>query len=640
LKNTEIKKNLLFYSAFVGSAAMLTVIQPPIGWAFLAWVAFVPFILVCSPQAKPRQLAIWAYVISLCYWLGNLYWVFPVTIVGWAAFCLYTAFLWPILALCIRFCRIKNFPLFLAAPILIVAIERMQGLFLGGFFWRFLAHSQYQNIALIQIADIFGAGGVSFLIGMFNGLLAELILDSRLSIVNRQSSIINIIKAVLVCLTVIAAFAYGRWRIAQSDKFVEPGPLVASLQSNIPQSVKRSFSAENEIFDGLMEQSKAAAQAGAELIIWPETMVQAILDSQVWPFLASAEDNRAFDKALREHSEKTAFVLVGAYGGRIQQDSDGSISLARYNSAFLYRPDGQQDGRRYDKIHLVPFGEVLPLRKTLSWFYRLLMKVKFIPYNFDYSLDYGSEYTVFEMTSSKEISHEDIPASAGTSSPLRRQGSQSQLDISKKQKNSSGLGVLVAENNRIYKFSVIICYEDVFPAVVRGFTLDKKGQKRIDWLVNISNDGWFVKFSAREMPLSLSHGLKDIKVSPSAELPQHAAICAFRAVENRLPIVRSVNTGISCLIDSLGRIRDDFLAGTLPHKAMDRTAVAGWFTDRIPIDKRTTFFSKNGQFLDFCCQICLALLIIIGLSAKFLTRQTCGELRNKKCGHLFGRVTK
>ncbi len=299
-----------------------------------------------------------------------------------------------------------------------------------------------------------------------------------------------------------------------------------------------------------MEQSKAAVKAGAELVIWPETMVQAILDSQVWPFLVSAEDNRAFDKALREHSEKTAFVLVGAYGGSIQQDSDGSISLARYNSAFLYRPDGQQDGRRYDKIHLVPFGEVLPLRKTLSSFYRMLMKVKFIPYNFDYSLDYGSEYTVFEMT-----------------------GRETQ-------------NLKLKTQNRGYKFGVIICYEDTVPAIARRFALDKNGQKQIDWLVNISNDGWFVKF-------------EDAKVSPSAELPQHAAVCAFRAVENRLTIVRSVNTGISCLIDSLGRIKDGFLAGTLPHKAMARTAVAGWFTDRIPIDKRTSFFSKNGELAGF-----------------------------------------
>jgi apolipoprotein N-acyltransferase len=583
LKNQPAKNILPTIFAFAASAAMLTVIQPPIGWAFLAWVSWVPFILACSPHADPRRLVKITYVISLCYWLGNLYWVWPVTIVGWAAFCLYTAFLWPTLALCIRYCRIKKFPLFLAVPILIVAIEQMQGLFLGGFFWRFLAHSQYQNIALIQIADIFGAGGVSFLIAMFNGLLAELIIGQE-SGARSQGKVLSgprtpipvLLAAILVCAAIVAAFTYGRWRIAQSDKFVEEGPLVASLQSNVPQSVKRTFSAENEIFDALMEQSKTAAETGAELIIWPETMVQAILDSQVWPFLVSAEECRAFDKALREHSEKTAFVLVGAYGGSIQQDSDGGISLARYNSAFLYRPDGQQDGRRYDKIHLVPFGEVLPLRKTLSSFYRMLMKVKFIPYNFDYSLDYGSEYTVFEMT-----------------------GRETQ--------------------NCGYKFGVMICYEDTVPAIARRFALDKNGQKQVDWLVNISNDGWFVKF-------------EDAEVSSSAELPQHAAVCAFRAVENRLTIVRSVNTGISCLIDSLGRIKDGFLAGTLPRKAMARTAVAGWFTDRIPIDKRTSFFSKNGQFLDFCCEICLVLLIIMGLSAKFL--------RNKKGEHLSAKVVK
>ena len=553
---------------------MLTVIQPPIDWAALAWVAYVPFILVCSPSAKPKPLAIAAYIIALCYWLGNLYWVYPITIVGWVAFCFYTAFLWPILALCIRHCRIKKIPLVLAAPVLIVGIERLQGLFLGGFFWRFLAHSQYQNIALIQIADIFGAGGVSFLIAMYNGLIAELILDAsafaeaepavkRFDWAHRGRRAKYYAAPVLVCAAVVAAFLYGQWRIVQSQECIEPGPIVSSLQSNVPQSVKRTFSAENEIFDALMEKSKASAKAGAELIIWPETMVQAILDSQIRPFLASPEDSNAFDKALREHSKETAFVLVGAYGGSIQQDSNGNISLARYNSAFLYRPDGQQDGRRYDKIHLVPFGEVLPFRKTMPAIYKFLMKLKFIPYNFDYSLDYGTSYTVFEM-SPRPPAHSNV-----------------------------------------YRFGVIICYEDTVPAIARRFALDKNRQKQIDWLVNISNDGWFVKF-------------ENTKVFPSAELPQHAAVCAFRAVENRLPVVRSVNTGISCLIDSLGRIKDGFLAGTLPNKAMDRAAVDGWFTDRIPIDKRTTFFSKNGEWLDFCCESCVFLLIIAALWAKFL----------------------
>ena len=564
VSHVELKESIgLLCLLFLISAAMLTLIQPPMSWSALAWVSLVPFILACSPKFKARHLAIASYVISLCYWLGNLYWMCPVTIAGWAAFCLYTALLWPILALCLRYCRMKKIPLFLSAAVLFVAAERLQGLFLGGFYWRFLAHSQYANIALIQIADIFGAPGVSFLIAMVNGLLVDILIAAR----QRNLFKVNhFIKIAIVCIALVATVSYGRWRIAQSDKFVLAGPLVGTLQSNIPQSVKRTFSAEQEIFDGLMGQSKAAAKAAAELIIWPETMVQAILDSDIWPLLASAEsreDSNAFDKALKEHSKGTAFVLIGAYGSGIKQDSAGDVSLARYNSAFLYRPDGRQDGRRYDKIHLVPFGEVLPLRRTIPWFYQMLRKVKFIPYNFDYSLDYGREYTVFEMTSGEKT----------------------------------------------YRFSVMICYEDTVPAIARRFATDKQGRKRLDWLVNISNDGWFVRF-------------KKGKVFPSTELPQHTAICVFRAVENRLAVVRSVNTGISCLIDTAGRVKNGFLHGDLPLKAMDRTGCSGWLVDRVPIDKRTTFFSKYGQWLDICCAGCLFLVIIVLLSERFVRNKT------------------
>ena len=597
MKNEEGKpvhsKFCILHSAlpFVGTAALLTVIQAPINLSLLAWVAFVPFIVACSPEAKPRRLFLVGYVVCLLYWMGNLYWVAPVTIVGWLVFCFYTAVLWPVLALCLRYCRMKNMPLFLASAVLIVGIERMQGLFLGGFFWRFLAHSQYQNTTIIQIADHFGAGGVSFLVAMVNGLIAELILSLRAKQGNLNSSkdgdchghilwprndvfrcIVSsrlLFSVGLVGAALIASVAYGRWRIRQADECVTAGAMVASLQSNVPQSVKRSFESGQELFDGLMQKSKAAAQAGAELIVWPETMVQAILDTEVWPWLASADSHKALDKALREHAKANAYVLVGAYGSEVRQEDD-ELYQARYNSAFFYRPDGQQDNKRYDKIHLVPFGEVLPLRRPLDWFYKLLMKIKFIPYNFDYSLDYGTDYTIFEMAGRAREEH--IPR---------------------------------------YKFAVIICYEGTVPYVARTFALDEHGRKRIDWLINISNDGWFVRF-------------KDEKVRPSMELPQHAAVCAFRAVENRLAIVRSVNTGVSCVIDSLGRIRDGFIEGTLPQAAMARTGMAGWFMDRVPIDSRVTFFSKYGEWLDFCCQCCVVLLIIIPLvsSVKLKVRHT------------------
>ena len=549
---------------FIASAAMLTLIQPPISFSLLAWVSLVPFILACSPDSKPRPLALAAYIISLCYWLGNLYWICPITVVGWIAFCLYTAVHWPILVLCLRYCRIKKIPLFLAVPILIVGAERLQGLFLGGFYWRFLAHSQYQNITLIQMADIFGAAGLSFLIAMVNGLLAELIIAAGQKNIFKTS---NFLKTALVCAAVVAAVAYGRWRVVEADKFVEAGPLVASLQSNVPQSVKRTFQAGREIFDGLMKQSKASAEAGAELIVWPETMVQATLDAGVLKLLDSSHPYKIFDRTLRDHSKDTAFVLVGAYGGTLRIGEDSTIQLAeRYNSAFLYKSDGRQSDKHYNKIHLVPFGEVLPFRKSFPSLYKLLMK--FTPYNYDYSLDYGREYTVFEM--------------------------------------ASGEG----QEARVYKFSVMICYEDTVPAIARRFVKSGQGKKQIDWLINISNDGWFVRF-------------RDEKVFPSTELPQHAAICVFRAVENRLAVLRSVNTGISCLIDTLGRVKDGFWAGTLPQEAMARTGVAGWFADRVPIDKRITFFSKYGQWLDFCCEVCLILFIIVLLSAKLLGSKKC-----------------
>jgi apolipoprotein N-acyltransferase len=577
VSHVELKESTgLLCLPFLISAAMLTVIQPPVGWSSLAWVSLVPFILACSPKFKARHLAIASYVISLCYWLGNLYWIYPVTPLGWLAFCMYTALLWPIAALCLRYCRIKKIPLFLAAPVLFVGAERLQGLFLGGFFWRFLAHSQYANITLIQIADIFGAAGVSFLIAMVNGLAAELIItvrlktqDSRLKTqdprlmlsVNRGIAIV--LKTALVCGAVVGAVFYGRWRISQSDKFIEAGPLVASLQSNVPQSVKRSHQTSDVIFNELLESSKAGMEAGAELVVWPETMVHAILEPSVLRLLGPSDTDKILDQALKEHSKDRAFVLVGAYGGEPEIEEDLTIRLAqRYNSAFLYQPDGQQSDKQYSKIHLVPFGEFLPFKKSFPLLYSLLMK--FTPYDYDYTLDAGSEYTVFEMA---------------------------------------------GEGGRVYKFGVMICYEDAVPAIARRFAKSEQGTKDLHWLINISNDGWFVRF-------------KEGKVFPSTELGQHAAICVFRAVENRLAVVRSVNTGISCLIDTLGRIKNGFLAGSLPQEAMARTGMAGWFVDRVPIDKRTTFFSKYGQCLDFFCVVCLFLTIIVSFLERFIRNKT------------------
>lgn len=569
---------------FAAGALALTVIQPPFGASFLAWVAMAPFALACSPQAKTRGFALAAFLVGFLYWLANLYWIEPITIPGWLGMGLYLSLSWLLPAVAIRFARAKGAPLFIALPIIVVGWERLQGWPMGGFFWRLLGHSQYERLALIQVADLVGTSGVSFVVAMVNGLIVDLIVNREAGLVKRSresdasrftrhASRPLLLGTTLTAAVFAATFLYGQWRLRQTPECVTEGPVVGSLQSNVPQSVKRSFSKSSQLFDDLLVASKAAAAAGAELIVWPETMVQGILDPAVWPYLTSdIDEDKAFHKALGEHARDTAsWLLVGAYGLDIREDGNGELYGDNYNSAYCYRPDGTRDPGRYDKIHLVLFGEYIPFKKQFPWLFRQLGR--FLPegYSLSYSLEHGTRYTVFEMA------------------PKETSGSDSQLQTSNFKPQTP------------HRFGVLICYEDAIPYVARNFTLDDRGSKRVDWLVNISNDGWFVRF-----PRDAG------RVIASTELPQHAAICAFRAVENRLPIVRSVNTGVSCLIESTGRIRDGYLAASdnFPAEAMKRTAMAGWFTDRLPIDKRVTFYSRHGEwFADGCAAIFVATLL-------------------------------
>jgi apolipoprotein N-acyltransferase len=551
------------------SGILLTLIQPPFGMAWLAWVAYVPFVLACSPAVHLRTLACAAYGVGFLYWLASLYWITPITVLGWIAFCLYMAVLWPLMAVAFRYGRSKKVPLPLLTAVVVTGTEALQGFPLGGFLWRFLGHSQFQNPAIIQITDVFGAAGVSFLVAMASGLAGDLILatcDRNLFRVR------HLVQGIGVATAVAAAVFYGRWRLAEAASAVTGGPLVGSVQSNVPQSVKRTFQASQGMFADLMQMSKASQEAGAELIVWPETTVQAHLDREIWPwFKEDPVEYRQFDKDLREHAKAGSSLLVGAYGGRIRQDPEGETVLDRYNSAFFYKPDGTQDPNRYDKIHLVLFGEYLPFKHSFHWLYSLLMK--FTPYNYEYTLEPGKDHTVFTMNA-RAAARETVPCRLG----------------------------------------VLICYEDTVPALARQFTVDPQGHKRLDALLNISNDGWFVRFSG-----------SPARVQPSAELAQHVAVCTFRAVENRVPILRSVNTGISCLIDSCGRIHDGFVKASegIPERALDRTGMAGWFVDRMPIDKRVSLFSRYGRWLDALC----AVLVVAGLVLAALEHRRGHERR-------------
>lgn len=577
--NKSRAKSFLYISlGLVTVGVLLTLIQPPFGLSFLAWVAYVPFILVAVSCKNVKSAALVAYILGLAYWLGNIYWMSFVTVSGWLAFCAYTALLWPVLIITLRFCKEKKIPLMIASAVLIVGVEHLQGFLLGGFYWRHLSHSQYANITLIQIADIFGAAGLSFLIAMVNGLIAQLIItatNSESGIQNSEkkgclSPWVYLLNSKFSILIVVAAIAgtviYGKWRIRQSQTTVKAGPVVGVVQSNLPQSVKSSndFEVTREVFTGLLGLSRNCATADAKLIVWPETIVPVIMDKAVWHLLYEPENNIYFHKALGKHASQGVYVLVGAPGAEIDYETWNDTWFKKYNSAFLYEPDGDQAIVKYNKIHLVPFGEIVPFKQSIPWLYNFLMK--FSPYDFDYNLTPGDKYTVFEI------------------------------------KGTNGIP------NNAYRFGVMICYEGALPSIARRFVFDKPDGKRVDWLVNISNDGWFVRF-------------KDGKTLASTELTQHTVSCVFRAVENRISVLRSVNTGISCLIDPLGRIKDGYAAGNLPEKALQRKAIEGWFADYVPIDSRLSVFSRFGGWLNRSCEAAVFVVLILLLGGQFVRKK-------------------
>jgi apolipoprotein N-acyltransferase len=236
-------------------------------------------------------------------------------------------------------------------------------------------------------------------------------------------------------------------------------------------------------------------------------------------------------------------VLVGS--SSVEQFREAIYpKIKQYNSALVYNRDGKQRRERYDKNHLVPFGEYVPFFQTkflgidLHWLYRWLNKLS--PFSYggkkDYSFTPGSKLTAFKLETE-----------TGT-----------------------------------YYFGVPICYEDATPPVIRRFAWNG-AQRRVDFLVNISNDGWFLH---------------------SNELPQHLAICVFRAVENRVGIARAVNTGISGFIDPNGRI----YSVVEKNGRSVGAGIVGYDIQPMYLDRRASLYGRLGDWFAVACVLLSAVL--------------------------------
>nr|MCS5617367.1 hypothetical protein [Pirellulales bacterium] len=199
----------------IGGGLAMFLVQPPVDWWLLAWLAPLPWLMLLWPGrlAGPRPwLAVWCG--GLTYWLAAIHWLrlpHPATAIGWLLLAAYLAcypllFTWAARRLIHRW----RWPLLPAATVAWVACEQLRGELLGGFTFAGLGHTQWRWLALIQAADAIAAVGVGGIVmagaaGLAAGLLG---LQGRLA---PRSAAAQVLAGLAV---VVAAAGYGHWRLA------------------------------------------------------------------------------------------------------------------------------------------------------------------------------------------------------------------------------------------------------------------------------------------------------------------------------------------------------------------------------------------------------------------------------------------
>ncbi|PYK62705.1 MAG: hypothetical protein DME21_05435, partial [Verrucomicrobia bacterium] len=332
---------------------------------------------------------------------------------------------------------------------------------------------------------------------------------------------------------------------------------VALVQPSIRQEVIWSHAKDADRFNKIIELSKLAIAVKPDLLIWPESSMPNF-----------TEDNfRAITDLIVANK---VWMILGADDAERRADATGREDHEYFNAAFLFNPEGKYVVT-YRKQHLVVFGEYLPFARWLPFLRKL------IPIPGDFTP--GDGPVPFELDAVPAVY--DRRARDGDVPGRRSQTAATGADRSKRDATTAA------------KLSVLICFEDVIPGLARQSAGDD-----IDFLLNLTNDGWF---------------------GESAAQWQQAANAVFRAVENGLPLVRCTNNGLTCWIDSRGAIRE-ILGGE--GKAV---YAPGFMTAKIPLrpaaEKREpTFYHRHGDWFGWGCIAVSALARVIHLGGRGSTR--------------------
>ena len=503
-----------FILSFI-SGILLFLSFPKYGLGIIAWIALVPLLFALKRATSLRAGLIVGFINGIVSYIGILYWIVYVVVnyghlpyyAAISVMLLLAAYLSIYIALFaagIVYFSGKGIPRVFIAPVLWTCLEYGKSYLFTGFPWENLAYSQYLNTSLIQAVDITGIYGVSFIIVLVNVIIFD--------ILNEKFKGTRLLaEVVLGCTLMLIIINYGNVQVNKIDESLKASESmdVTLIQGNISQHIKWNPRFQLETVNVYNDLSLQLKSSNPGLIVWPETAV---------PFYFQ-DFNELHNKIVNIAQVSGEWLLFG--GPSYFRECIGNEDCISYfNSAFLLSPTGEIIDR-YDKVHLVPYGEYVPLR------------------------------SVFPFISKLAVGAGDFHSGNGYN-PLTL-------------------------NNK--KLGVLICYEGIFPEASRTYK-----NMGVDLLVNITNDAWFGRTSAPY---------------------QHLSMTVFRAVENRLYVIRSANTGISSVIDPAGRII-----------AKTELFTKSRLRDNVKFINYKTFYTAYGDIFVIICLISLICCFLITLRRK------------------------
>ncbi|MEA2039315.1 MAG: apolipoprotein N-acyltransferase [Thermodesulfobacteriota bacterium] len=413
------------------SGLMLTAAFPPAKFEWIAWFALVPLLGSLKNQSPSQAFKLGFYA-GLAHYLTLIYWIvvvlghygnlnFVASLGTFLLLCLYLA-LYPALftTLCTWLKGSRSVLIFI--PAFWVSLEYLRAHLLTGFPWCLLGHTQYTHLNIIQIADLSGVYGLSFVIVLVNGFIYRLISKDY----GKAGGSLKW-DVLLVVIVIAGTLGYGHYCLLkeQTNNRSRRYLRTAIIQGNIDQSIKWDPAYQTETMKTYQGLTRSTYDFRPGLIVWPETSL---------PFFF--QNNREFSPGMFSLAEESGESLL--FGSPAYKRTDGITRY--YNRAYLISPE-TQTVQYYDKVHLVPFGEYVPLKKFLFFVSRL------VPAAGDF-----------------QSGNKVMPLSQG--------------DLSA---------------------GVLICFEAIFPEPARTHV-----REGANILVNLTNDAWFGMTSAPYQHLSMA----------------------------------------------------------------------------------------------------------------------------------------